>query len=89
MGGREAVDAHDSKGHDPSYSVFAQSKHWSFWQSHRFGDWRSLMIPKAIPWLTPGSVLLSNTTRNSTAVGAVTGEFAWPRVIQFGNKVLF
>ena len=47
------------------------------------------MIPKAIPWLTPSSVLLSNMTPNSTAVGAVTGEFAWPRVIQFGNKVLF
>jgi len=41
--------------------VFAQTKHWSFWQSHRFGDWRSLLIPKAIPWLTPGFVLLSVT----------------------------
>lgn len=30
-----------------------------------------------------------NTTPTSTAFGAVTGEFAWPRVIQFGMKVLF
>jgi hypothetical protein len=30
-----------------------------------------------------------NTTPTSTAFGAVTGEFAWPRVIQFGLKALF
>jgi hypothetical protein len=30
-----------------------------------------------------------NTNPVSTAFGAVTGEFAWPRVIQFGLKVLF
>jgi hypothetical protein len=30
-----------------------------------------------------------NTTPTSTAFGTVTGEFAWPRVIQFGMKVLF
>ena len=30
-----------------------------------------------------------NTTPNSTAFGTVTGEFAWPRVIQFGLKALF
>jgi hypothetical protein len=30
-----------------------------------------------------------NTTPASTAFGRVTGEFAWPRVIQFGMKVLF
>jgi hypothetical protein len=30
-----------------------------------------------------------NTTPTSTAFGRVTGEFAWPRVIQFGLKVLF
>ncbi len=30
-----------------------------------------------------------NTTPASTAFGQVTGEFAWPRVIQFGLKVLF
>jgi hypothetical protein len=30
-----------------------------------------------------------NTTPTSTAFGRVTGEFAWPRVIQFGMKVLF
>jgi hypothetical protein len=30
-----------------------------------------------------------NTTTNSTAFGTVTGEFAWPRVIQFGLKALF
>jgi len=30
-----------------------------------------------------------NTAPNSTAFGTVTGEFAWPRVIQFGLKVLF
>jgi hypothetical protein len=30
-----------------------------------------------------------NTTPTSTAFGAVTGEFAWPRVIQFGLKLLF
>jgi hypothetical protein len=30
-----------------------------------------------------------NTTPTSTAFGTVTGEFAWPRVIQFGLKMLF
>jgi hypothetical protein len=30
-----------------------------------------------------------NTTPSSTAFGVVTGEFAWPRVIQFGLKLLF
>ena len=30
-----------------------------------------------------------NTTTTSTAFGKVTGEFAWPRVLQFGLKVLF
>jgi hypothetical protein len=30
-----------------------------------------------------------NTTVTSTAFGTMTGEFAWPRVIQFGMKVLF
>jgi hypothetical protein len=30
-----------------------------------------------------------NTSPVSTAFGAVTGEFAWPRVIQFGMKILF
>ena len=30
-----------------------------------------------------------NTTTTSTAFGTVTGEFAWPRVIQFGIKALF
>jgi hypothetical protein len=30
-----------------------------------------------------------NTTPVSTAFGVVTGEFAWPRVIQFGLKILF
>jgi hypothetical protein len=30
-----------------------------------------------------------NTTPTSTAFGTVTGEFAWPRVIQFGMKLLF
>jgi hypothetical protein len=30
-----------------------------------------------------------NTSVTSTAFGTVTGEFAWPRVIQFGLKVLF
>jgi hypothetical protein len=30
-----------------------------------------------------------NTTPTSTAFGRVTGEFAWPRVIQFGLKLLF
>ncbi len=30
-----------------------------------------------------------NTNPASTAFGTVTGEFAWPRVIQFGLKVLF
>ncbi len=38
------------------------------------------------PQFTPGSV---NTTPTSSAFGTVTGEFAWPRVIQFGMKVLF
>lgn len=30
-----------------------------------------------------------NTTPSSTAFGTVTGEFAWPRVVQFGLKILF
>jgi hypothetical protein len=30
-----------------------------------------------------------NTSPVSTAFGTVTGEFAWPRVIQFGLKALF
>ena len=30
-----------------------------------------------------------NTNVTSTAFGTVTGEFAWPRVIQFGMKLLF
>jgi hypothetical protein len=30
-----------------------------------------------------------NTNVTSSAFGTVTGEFAWPRVIQFGLKVLF
>jgi len=30
-----------------------------------------------------------NTTTTSSAFGTVTGEFAWPRVIQFGLKALF
>jgi hypothetical protein len=30
-----------------------------------------------------------NTSPTSTAFGKVTGEFAWPRVIQFGLKALF
>jgi hypothetical protein len=30
-----------------------------------------------------------NTSPTSTAFGTVTGEFAWPRVIQFGLKLLF
>jgi hypothetical protein len=30
-----------------------------------------------------------NTSVTSTAFGQLTGEFAWPRVIQFGLKVLF
>ena len=30
-----------------------------------------------------------NTSPATTAFGVVTGEFAWPRVIQFGMKVLF
>ncbi|HYP06949.1 MAG TPA: TonB-dependent receptor [Bryobacteraceae bacterium] len=30
-----------------------------------------------------------NTNPASTAFGTVTGEFAWPRVIQFGMKILF
>jgi hypothetical protein len=38
------------------------------------------------PQFTYGS---TNTNPTSTAFGAVTGEFAWPRVIQFGLKVLF
>jgi hypothetical protein len=38
------------------------------------------------PQFTSGS---TNTTPTSTAFGTVTGEFAWPRVIQFGLKLLF
>jgi hypothetical protein len=38
------------------------------------------------PQFTPGSV---NTNPTSTAFGTTTVEFAWPRVIQFGLKVLF
>ncbi len=38
------------------------------------------------PQFTAGS---TNTSVTSSAFGRVTGEFAWPRVIQFGLKVLF
>ena len=38
------------------------------------------------PQFTYGS---TNTSPTSSAFGTVTGEFAWPRVIQFGLKVLF
>ncbi|MCX6628280.1 MAG: TonB-dependent receptor [Candidatus Solibacter sp.] len=38
------------------------------------------------PQFTLGS---TNTSPTSSAFGTVTGEFAWPRVIQFGLKVLF
>ena len=33
--------------------------------------------------------LAPNTTPASTAFGQVTGEWTWPRVIQFGLKLLF
>jgi hypothetical protein len=38
------------------------------------------------PQFTAGS---TNTSVTSSAFGEVTGEFAWPRVVQFGLKVLF
>jgi hypothetical protein len=36
-----------------------------------------------------GTCSSPNTNPVSTAFGTVTGEFAWPRVVQFGMKVLF
>jgi hypothetical protein len=44
---------------------------------------------EAINALTHPQFTAPNTTPTSTAFGTVTGEFAWPRVIQFGMKVLF
>jgi len=33
--------------------------------------------------------LAPNTTPTSTAFGQVTGEWTWPRAIQFGQNLLF
>ena len=44
---------------------------------------------EAINALNHPQVTAPNLTPTSTAFGAVTGEFAWPRVIQFGLKILF
>lgn len=44
---------------------------------------------EAINALNHPQVTAPNTNPASTAFGQVTGEFAWPRVIQFGMKVLF
>jgi hypothetical protein len=44
---------------------------------------------EAINALNHPQFMAPNTTPSSTAFGTVTGEFAWPRVIQFGLKVLF
>jgi hypothetical protein len=44
---------------------------------------------EAINALNHPQFLAPNTTPTSTAFGQVTGEWTWPRVIQFGLKVLF
>jgi hypothetical protein len=44
---------------------------------------------EAINFMNHPQFTAPNTTPSSTAFGTVTGEFAWPRVIQFGVKVLF
>jgi len=44
---------------------------------------------EAINALNHAQFLAPNTTPTSTAFGQVTGEWTWPRVIQFGLKVLY
>ncbi|MGH9657634.1 MAG: hypothetical protein ACRD96_03760, partial [Bryobacteraceae bacterium] len=44
---------------------------------------------EAINALNHPQFLAPNTTPTSTAFGQVTGEWTWPRVIQFGLKILF
>jgi hypothetical protein len=44
---------------------------------------------EAINALNQPQFTAPNTTVTSTAIGTVSGEFAWPRVIQFGLKLLF
>ncbi len=44
---------------------------------------------EAINALNHAQFLAPNTTPTSSAFGQVTGEWTWPRVIQFGLKVLF
>jgi hypothetical protein len=44
---------------------------------------------EAINALNHPQFLAPNTTPTSTAFGQVTGEWTWPRVVQFGLKVLF
>ena len=59
-------------------------------QEHAIKEGKQLQFrAEAINALNHPQFTAPNTTSTSTAFGTVTGEFAWPRVIQFGLKLLF
>ena len=75
-----------------SGSVRPASNNWdlSFIKNTTIKEGTQLQFrAEAINALNHPQFTAPNTTATSTAFGTVTGEFAWPRVIQFGLKVLF
>jgi len=62
----------------------------SFIKNTRISEVTQLQFrAEAINALNHPQFTAPNATPTSTAFGTVTGEFAWPRVIQFGLKLLF